>query len=146
MEEHIIKQAMENKRILLHKRYVDDLLVVYDTSKTEADLILDTANKLDNNLTFKSEMETNNFICYLDIKVSRLDNQITIDIHRNPTCVDMTIHYTSNHPHIQKLAAFHFYTHRLNSLPLRDKATEQECHEFWQPYILMVFRNILYLN
>jgi hypothetical protein len=38
MEEHIIKQAMENKRILYYKRYMDDLLVVYDRSKTEADL------------------------------------------------------------------------------------------------------------
>jgi hypothetical protein len=43
---------------------VGDLFVVYDRSKTEADLILDTANKLDN-LTFNHLNAKLNPICYL---------------------------------------------------------------------------------
>jgi hypothetical protein len=126
MEEFFIKQAMDDNSILYYKRYGDDLLLACDKTKTGADMILNTTNKLDSNLTFKDEMEINNFINYLVLSVNKSDNQITIDVYQKPTYIDITIHYTSNHPHLQKLAGFHFFIQRLNSLPLTENAKEQE--------------------
>jgi hypothetical protein len=126
MEEFFIKQAMDDKSILYYKRYVDDLLITYDNTKTGADMILNTANELDSNLTFKVEIEVNNSINYLDLRVNKSDNQITIDVYRKPTYIDITIHYTSNHRHLQNLASFHFFIQRLNSLPPTERAKEQE--------------------
>jgi hypothetical protein len=127
---------MENKSVRYYKRYVDDLFIVYDNKKTDADTILDVANKMDNNLTFKSEREANNTKNYLDLNINKMDNEINIVIYRKPTYIDITIHYTSNHPHLQKLAAFRFFIQRLNNLPLTHKAKEQE----WSR-ILTIARN-----
>jgi hypothetical protein len=117
---------LDDKSILYYKSYVDDLLIAYDKTKTGANMILNTANKLDSNLTFKAKMEKNNSINYLDLSVNKSDNQNTINIYRKPTYIDIAIHYISNHPHLQKLAAFPFFIQRLNILPLTERAKEQE--------------------
>ena len=41
------------------------------------------------------------------------------------------IHYTSNHPHNHKLAAFIFYINRMISMPITCQATNQEWHKIF---------------
>jgi hypothetical protein len=79
---------------------VVDLLIVFDETKTDAYTILKTANKLDNNLTFKSVVEENDNMNYLNLSINKTDNQISLSIYRKPTDIDITVHFTSNHPHL----------------------------------------------
>jgi Fe-S cluster assembly scaffold protein SufB len=61
--------------------YVDDLLIVFDKTKTKAETIQKTTNNFDHNLTFKAEIEENNTIRYLDLNMNKKDNQINLNIH-----------------------------------------------------------------
>jgi hypothetical protein len=137
LEDSHLKPAIENKSVLYYKRYVDDLLIIFDETKTDADTISKIANKLDRNLTFKSEVEENDTMNYLDLSLNRTDNQINLNIYRKPTHIDITIPFTSNHTHLQKLAAFHYFIQRLNSLPITHKAKEQE----WQQSLTTAHNN-----
>jgi DNA polymerase III psi subunit len=74
---------------------------------------------------------------YLDLSLNRTDNQINLNIYRKPTQIDITIHFTSNHPHLQNLAAFYYFIQRLNSLPITHKAKEQE----WQQILTTAHNN-----
>ena len=70
--------------------------------------------------------ESNNSIEYLDLLVTRQTDRLEIDIYRKPTTIDLTIHATSNHPPEHKLAAYRYYLHRLNTLPLTIDKTNRE--------------------
>jgi len=59
-----------------------------------------------------------------------------MDIYRKLTYTDIMVHYTSNHPHNHKLAAFIFYINRMISMPITCQATNQEWHK-----ILTMARN-----
>jgi kynurenine formamidase len=73
----------------------------------------------------------------LDLSVNSTDKQINLSIYRKPTHVDITIHFTSNHPHLQKLAAFNYFIQRLNCLPISHKAKEQE----WKQILTIAHNN-----
>jgi hypothetical protein len=127
LEETHLKQAIENKRVLYYKSYVDDLLTVYDDARTIANSILEIANKIDHNLSFKGEVDEKATINYLDLSLHREDKRLASASTGNPhTYMDITIHFISNHSHLQKLAAFHYFIQRLSCLPLLHKAKEQE--------------------
>jgi len=73
-------ESLQNKEVyyLLIKhnvtgyfRYVDDVLIIYDTSKSNIHVILDDFNKLAPKLKFTLEEETNREINYLDITIQR---------------------------------------------------------------------------
>jgi hypothetical protein len=73
LEETHLKQAIENKSVLYYKRYVDDLLKIYNDTRTNANSILEIANKTDHNLSFKAEIEVKATINYLDPSLHRED-------------------------------------------------------------------------
>jgi hypothetical protein len=126
IENTYLKQAMDNKEIVYYRRYVGDLFLIYEETKINADTILEVVNKLDRNITFKVETEDRKVINYLDLNINRTDNKFNLGIYRKPTAVDITINFTSNHPYMQKLAAFQYLIHRLNSLPITLEAKEKE--------------------
>jgi hypothetical protein len=70
--------------------------------------------------------ETNNATNYLDITAHRYNENIDIDIYRKPTVTGTVIHFTSNHPHEQKIAAFNFYINRMLTLPISEKSKQKE--------------------
>jgi len=57
----------------------------------------------------------------LYIILIRNNNNIEINIYRKETSTDTVIHYNSNHPIEQKMAAFRYYISRLINLPLTQK-------------------------
>jgi len=136
LEEKYIKHCLEHKDIIYYRRYVDDLLLIYYQSKISADKIHNFINHIDVNLEFKISEEINNTLPYLDLSISRSNNTIELDIYRKPTYADIIIHYTSNHPHNHKLAAFIFYINRMISMPITCQAIIQEWHK-----ILTIARN-----
>jgi hypothetical protein len=62
----------------------------------------------------------------LDLAITRKTNHLSINIYRKPTTTDTTIHFLSNHPPEQKLAAYQFYIRRMLSLPLNQEQKNNE--------------------
>ena len=79
-----VKHWLESSEIIFYKRYVDDILTVYDTSKTNAQNIFNEINKIDPNLQFKITNETDNIITYMDLSISRSNNKLELGIYRKP--------------------------------------------------------------
>ena len=61
-----------------------------------------------------------------NLHIYRNDNNIQLGIYRKPTQSDTTIHFMSNHPLQHKLTAHNFYIHRLLSIPITERAKQQE--------------------
>jgi hypothetical protein len=117
---------LENKRILYCNRYVDDILIIYDSNKFTMDQIHTKLDSLHHCLIFKPIVEENNAINYLDLAITRQENSLGINIFHKPTTTDTTIHYTSSHPMEHKLAAFRYMINRLNNLPLTPETLHEE--------------------
>jgi hypothetical protein len=58
-------------KIVNYFRYVDDILMIFDSNHTDIQTILDDFNAIHPRLKFTAEMETNNMINYLDITIHR---------------------------------------------------------------------------
>ena len=97
-----VKHWLESSEILFYKRYVDDIFIVYDTSKTNAQNIFNEINKIDPDLQFKITNETDNVITYMDLSISRNNNKLELGIYRKPIETGTVIHFNSIHPYEQK--------------------------------------------
>jgi hypothetical protein len=53
LEKIYIKQWLESKEIIYYKRYVDNILVIFDQNKTDEKTNLNHMNNIDKHLKFK---------------------------------------------------------------------------------------------
>ena len=106
------------KSIALYTRYVDDILVIYDTTKINLHTINTYINKINNNINLSPTHEEHNSTAFLDLTITRRHPKLEVDIYRKPTTTDTTSNFLSNHPIEQKTAAFRFHITRMHSLPL----------------------------
>jgi hypothetical protein len=106
-------------------RYVDDILIIYDSSFTNVSSILYDFNNIHTNPQFTSETEFNN-INYPDISIHRSDSNLTFHIYRNPTFTDTIIPHDSCHPVQHKHAAIKFLHNRLHTYDLDEDAKSKE--------------------
>ena len=83
-------------------------------------------NNIDKNLQFKPTNEECNTINYLDLSIHRKDKNLDLSIYRKPTSTDTCIHQLSNHPNEHKAAAFRYYIHRMQILPITSEAKHKE--------------------
>ena len=81
---------------------------------------------IDKNLSFKLITEHKNNINFVDMTIESKENKLEIGIYRKETSMDTTIHYTSNHPKEQKMAAFRYYINRLLTLPLTQEEKNKQ--------------------
>jgi hypothetical protein len=128
LEEKYMKHCLEHKDIIYYRRYVDDLLIIFNQSRINVDQILNFNDHIDDHLEFKIS-SVNNTLPNLDLSITRNDNNIELNIYRKPSYTDIMIHYTSNHPYIHKLAAFIFYINRMITIPITHHASSQEWHK-----------------
>jgi hypothetical protein len=105
---------------------MDDILIVYDQNKTNENSITNDMNNLHRYLEFKIMEQENNNINYLDLSIHRHNNNLNLGIYRKPTQTDTTIHFTSNYPLEQKLAAYTSCVNRMITLPITEQAKQQE--------------------
>ena len=117
---------IESKQILYYTRYIDDILIIYDTDNTNPDKLTQHANAMHENLQFNSTQEPNGCINFLDLTIIRRTARLETDIYRKPTTTDTTIHFTSIHPNEHKLAAYRYYIERMLNLPLNSERQEKE--------------------
>jgi hypothetical protein len=124
-EDNYIKQFWENENIY-YTRYVDDIFIIYDETKTNPQIINTQINKIHNNMEFTPTHEEHNTINYLDLTIRRHHNKLNIDIYRKPTATDTTINFLYKHPIEQKMATFRSYINRIHSLPLNQEDKQKE--------------------
>jgi hypothetical protein len=118
---------MEDPALLYYTRYVDDILIIYDTRRTTADTILAYVNRTHKNIEFKLTTEHNDCIDFLDLTINRKSHELEVDIFQKPTTTSTTIHQNSNHPGGHKTAAYRFFKQRMDKLPLtRDKIEKED--------------------
>jgi hypothetical protein len=115
-EKLIIKHWLEAHDIVYYRRYVDDILIIFDQSKTDVTTVTHHLNSFHQNVAFTPTPEEHN-INYLDLSIHKGPRNLQLRIYRKPTQTNATIHFMSTHPIRQKLAAYHFYTNRMLFLP-----------------------------
>ena len=125
----------QKHRIINYCRYVDNILLIYNSTHTSIQMILEDFNALHPKLQFTAEVEKDNNLNYLDISLHRTPTDIKTSIYRKPTFTDTIIPYTSNHPTHHKYAAVRFLYNRLDTYNLK--------HEEYQ-HEINVIHNILY--
>jgi hypothetical protein len=94
-------------------------------------------NSVDEHLEFKMSIEKNRITNYFDLSINRNASNVDLCIYRKPTYIDITIHFSSNHPYDQKLAAFNYYINRMITMSISEQAIKQE----WNKIFIMAHNN-----
>jgi hypothetical protein len=118
LEHDSIYKILVELNIKAYFRYVDDILIVYDSLETDITHMLSLFNKLHHNLTFTMELEDDMRINFLDLKIHRLTDSVYASIYRKPTATDSLIHFDSCHPMEHKLAGINHLVNRVISYPI----------------------------
>jgi hypothetical protein len=105
-------------QIIDYYRYIDDILIIYNSHETDIENTLYEFNNIHPNIKFTIEKEVNNTINFLDLSISKADNNLQLGIYRKPTTTDSVIHSDSCHPLEHKRAAINFLINQLNRYPL----------------------------
>jgi hypothetical protein len=93
-------------------RYVDDILVVYNTEITDMQDVLDHFSMITPTIQFTIEEEQDSKINFLDIHISKTNKNTSFDIFRKPTATDTIIPKGSCHPAEHKLGAIRYLQNR----------------------------------
>ena len=137
IENDYIKHSFDSNEIIFYRRYVYDILIIYNQNKIKEDQILVKINNIDEHLQFKMTIEENGNIDFLDLTIHRGNKNLSISIYRKATNTDTTIHYLSNHPYEQKMAAYRCYIHRMLTLPISQISLKKE----WTSICTMAISN-----
>jgi len=103
LERTYFKLLLDKKHIIFYTRYIDDILIIYDTAQMNLDTITHYTNTINNYLQLRPTTEQNNEVSFLDLAIIRNTRHLEIVIFRKHTTTNTTISYLSNHPHEQKL-------------------------------------------
>ena len=79
---------------IVYRRYVDDIFVLF-SSKEHLQPFVDYMNKQHRCIKFTSETEQNNTFSFLDINITRQNNQLKTSVYRKPTFSGVFTHYES---------------------------------------------------
>jgi hypothetical protein len=107
-------------------RYVDDIFIVYDETQTTAQDILMAHNRMHPSMKYNVEIEQDGMISFLDLKIHRHGNEISIGTYRKPTFTDVIIPSYSNHPKQHKTSSLKYMLDRANKLPLSKEEHARE--------------------
>ena len=125
-EQLYVKHLIERQSIKYYTRYVDDIFIIFDSTKITEDEITASTTGIHKNIELMQNLETNEQIEHLDLLISRQADHLETDIYRKPTTADLTIQATSNHPIEHKLAAYRYHLHRMHTLPLTENKKMME--------------------
>ena len=84
----------------IYERYVDDILT--SMKSEELPVLLQFVNQLHPNLKFTSEVETNNSISFLDLKLVRNLGSIEVSWYRKKTDTNVYLNFYSKCPTLYK--------------------------------------------
>jgi len=107
-------------------RYVDDILCYWNSDDIVLNNFLEWLNNLDDNIKFTLEVEEDNSLNFLYIKIINQHNKFQFEIFRKETFCDNIIPYSSCHPDSVKAAAFYSMIDRLLNIPMSNLAFDKE--------------------
>jgi hypothetical protein len=113
------------------------VLIVYDRSVTDINIVLPKFSEIHPNLHYAIELEEGNKINYLDLTIHRKNDTLEFSIFRKPTYTDAIIPYNLCHHYECKYAALRYLINRLNVYQINPSARKEE---------LIIIQNILYNN
>jgi hypothetical protein len=106
LEHNDIYKTLIKHKILGYFRYVNDILLIYDSTHKDINLMLQEFNNIQPNLQFRIEKEQHNKIDFLDITIQRTDKNQSIqhipktnDDRHNDTQYIMLPYTTQNVSH-----------------------------------------------
>ena len=117
-EDANIKHLLDTKKLAYYARYVDDILIIFDTTKINLHTVNTYKDNIHSNIKLNPTHEEQNSIDFLDLTISCQHKKLEIDIYRKPTTTDTTINFLSNHPIEQKMEAYRYHITRMHSLLL----------------------------
>jgi hypothetical protein len=117
LEDTHFTHLFNKHKITAYFRYVDDILIIYDSHHTDIQNIQEDFNNLHLSMKFTAEPESNNQINFIDITLHRTPTNWITSIYRKPYFTDSIIPYSSNHPPQHKYAAIRYLYNRLNIPP-----------------------------
>jgi len=82
LEEKHIKYILDTKNITFYMRCVDDILIICDTTRTNAKLIKNCINQIHTNIKLKLTNESNRTIRFHEHLIIWKDSNLEIDILR----------------------------------------------------------------
>jgi organic radical activating enzyme len=90
IENQHIKHLIETGNITYYARYVDDIFIVYDSTKTTIEEIQSYADHIHKNLKFTITQENNKQINFLDILITRQEKRQTYTEKPLPQTLQLT--------------------------------------------------------
>jgi hypothetical protein len=85
LENEFYPSIINNRNIQYIGRYVDDVLIIYDSTTTTAEAILNEHNIMHPKKMYKMGVEEEKSISFLDLEVHGNSNTINLGIFRKPT-------------------------------------------------------------
>jgi len=126
LENNIIYNILKTHDIKGYFRYVDDILIIYNTIESNIHDVLNDFNQITPRLKFTIEEEIERKLNFLDITIQREQHRITTNIYRKPTTTDSIITNDSCHPIEQKMAAIHYLYNRMHTYNLTATDIQKE--------------------
>jgi len=109
LEDTHVTQLLDKHNITAYFRYVDDILIIYDSHHTGIKYIQEDFNTLHPNMKFTAEPEANKQINFLEITIHKTPTKWATSIYRKPSFTDSIISYSSNHPPQHKHSSISTY-------------------------------------
>jgi hypothetical protein len=94
-------------------------LTIYNSNKTTAQDILIAHNNMHPSIKYNLEVEHEGSINFLDLKIRRHSDEISIGVYRKPT-------FTDDHPMQHKISGFKYMLDRANKLPVSKEEHNKE--------------------
>jgi hypothetical protein len=105
LEHNNIYNILIEQNVIAYFRFVDDILIAYNTKHTDIGNMLHSFNQLHPLLSFTLGHEIGGNINFFDLTVYLTSKGLTASIFRKPTATDTIIHNELCHPMEHKLAA-----------------------------------------
>jgi hypothetical protein len=137
LEETNIKHPTDTKVQSFYTRYVDDIFLIYDSTRISPDSILKYIDKIHSSIQLSPTLESGNSVNFLDLSITRNTTHLKISIYRKPTTTDTTINFLSNQTPEHRMTAYNFLIRRMLTPPLD---TEQQ-HNEWQQILHIAHSN-----
>ena len=105
-------------------RYVDDTWLLWDHGEENAQALLHHLNSLRGSIKFTMEIEEEESIAFLDVKVKKLTTGFITSVYKKPTNTDLYLHFDSHHPaHVKKgiVKCLHTRASTINNVPENEK-------------------------